>query len=364
MRSYTKRSLRRKPRLPARSALAQEAAANGLRAYQRAFVEWTQSAGLSEETAKLRSFALDHFIVWCDTRGLDKPPDITKPILESYQRYLYHYRKKNGEPLTFATQVTRMNPLKAFFKWLAQQNYLLYNPASELVLPRLAKRLPKYMLTERDVSTIINQVAVATPIGVRDRAILETLYSTGMRRMELTHLKTHEVDVERGSALIRQGKGKKDRMVPIGDRACAWIAKYLAEARPLLVAGADEGALFLTDYGEPFAKNRLGDLVRRYVERAELGKVGACHLLRHACATHMLENGADIRYIQALLGHSDLASTQIYTQVSIGKLKEIHAATHPARLQRSKPAAEGLPSDDQKQALLDTLEGEAEGDED
>jgi integrase/recombinase XerD len=156
-------------------------------------------------------------------------------------------------------------------------------------------------------------------------------------------------------------------------RRIAWCRSAIVPApgspsiwpgRSAAAAGGDEGALFLTDYGEPFAKNRLGDLVRRYVERAELGKVGACHLLRHACATHMLENGADIRYIQALLGHSDLASTQIYTQVSIGKLKEIHAATHPARLQRSKPDAEGLPSDDQKQALLDTLEAEAEGDED
>lgn len=161
--------------------------------------------------------------------------------------------------------------------------------------------------------------------------MLETLYSTALRRMELAALQVFDVDLEAGILHVRLGKGGRDRVVPLGRRTTIWLTRYLADVRPLLVASLREGALFVTDYGEPFGKNRLGDLVRRYIGRARLTAPGACHLFRHACATHMLENGADIRFIQSILGHADLSTTQIYTRVSIAKLKEVHAATHPAR---------------------------------
>ena len=152
--------------------------------------------------------------------------------------------------------------------------------------------------------------------------------------------------------------------MPIGDRAAAWLGKYVDEVRPQLAREPDDGALFITDYGEPFEKNRLGDLVRRYLDYAGIKAQGSCHLLRHACATHMLENGADIRFIQALLGHADLSSTQIYTNVSILKLKEIHAATHPARLERQgrTPGTEDRQAEDRlaAAALIDALGAEAE----
>jgi integrase/recombinase XerD len=184
---------------------------------------------------------------------------------------------------------------------------------------------------------VLNQPDVDTPWGLRDRAILETLYSTGIRRMELTRLTLYDVDLCAGTVMVRLGKGAKDRLIPIGRRACAWVARYVEEVRPQLAVRSDELALFLTDYGEPFEKNRLGDLVRRYMRHAGMAH-GSCHAFRHAMATHMLENGADIRFIQAMLGHSELTTTQIYTQVSIGKLKEIHAATHPARMERARAA--------------------------
>ena len=173
-------------------------------------------------------------------------------------------------------------------------------------------------------------------MGLRDRTMLEAFYSTGIRRMEMANLKLFDLDAERGTIMVRQGKGKKDRMVPIGERALAWAAKYLADARPKLVQEPDDGTLFLTNLGEPFSPNRLTQLVREYVERAELGKTGACHLFRHTMATLMLENGADVRYIQEMLGHAELSTTQIYTQVSIRRLKEIHTATHPARLKSTR----------------------------
>jgi integrase/recombinase XerD len=151
-----------------------------------------------------------------------------------------------------------------------------------------------------------------------------------MRRLELANLKLYDLDTERGTVTIRQGKGKKDRVIPIGDRAAAWIEKYIRESRPQLVVEPDDHTVFLSNAGEPFCLDHLSDLVREHVDAANLGKRGACHMFRHVCATLMLENGADIRYIQQMLGHADLKTTQIYTQVSIRQLKRIHAATHPA----------------------------------
>jgi integrase/recombinase XerD len=199
--------------------------------------------------------------------------------------------------------------------------------------------LPKHVLNVSEVETILSRCNLADPLGVRDRAMLETFYSTGMRRSELANLKVMDLDYERGTVMVRQGKGRKDRMIPIGDRALAWIKRYLDEVRPSLVREPDDGTLFLTNLFEPFTPNRLTQLVRDYIDAAELGKRGSCHLLRHACATLMLENGADIRFIQQLLGHAELSTTQIYTQVSIQKLKQVHAATHPARLDRQAQPA-------------------------
>ena len=135
---------------------------------------------------------------------------------------------------------------------------------------------------------------------------------------------------ERGTLFIRQGKGRKDRMVPVGDRALHWITRYRDDIRPQYVREPDSGTLFLTNLYEPFTPNRLTQLVRDYINAAELGKSGSCHLFRHTCATLMLENGADIRFIQQLLGHAELTTTQIYTQVSIQKLKQVHSACHPS----------------------------------
>jgi integrase/recombinase XerD len=225
-------------------------------------------------------------------------------------------------------------PLKSFFKWLARNNVILYNPASDLELPKLEKRLPRNVMNAAEAESVINQPDTTTPLGVRDRAILETLYSTGVRRMELVGLTLFDLDVSRGTVMVREGKGKKDRMIPIGERALAWIKKYLVDVRPTLVVPPDGGTLFLTVLGEPLSRNRLGELVREYVEKAGIVKKGSCHLFRHTMATLMLENGADIRFIQEMLGHENLSTTQIYTQVSIRKLKEIHTATHPAKMTR------------------------------
>jgi integrase/recombinase XerD len=307
----------------------------GMAVKMNEYLEWMRIKNYSERTVGNRELYLGYFIQWAEERGITKPAEVTKPILERYQRYLYHYRKhRDGKPLSFRSQYSRLVPVRAFFKWLTRYNHILYNPASELDLPRLEKRLPRHVLTTSEAEKVMMQTNIGNPLGIRDRAILEVLYSTGMRRMELIGLNRYDLDMERGTLLIRQGKGKKDRMIPIGDRAIAWTEKYIYEVRPSYVIEPDEGCLFLTNDGEPFSPNRLTQLARNYVNAADIAKKGACHLFRHTMATLMLENGADIRYIQQMLGHADLSTTQIYTQVSIRQLKEIHSATHPARMHR------------------------------
>ncbi len=295
------------------------------------FLAWLTDHHYSAHTVEGRDFYLRTFIAWCDTRGLTRPHDVTKPIIESYQRFLFLRRKKNGEPLTIHSQYTHLVPVRAWFKWLAKQNHILYNPAAEIELPRLGHRLPRYVLSQAEAEKVLAVPDVTTATGLRDRAMMETLYSTGMRRSELLNLKRYDVDAERGTAMIREGKGRKDRLIPIGERALAWIEKYKADVRPELATGADDDTLFLSHLGESFAPIRLTQLVRDYINAANVGKRGSCHLFRHTMATLMLENGADIRYIQAMLGHASPATTQIYAQVSIRMLKTIHAATHPGK---------------------------------
>lgn len=184
---------------------------------------------------------------------------------------------------------------------------------------------PKYFSLRR------RQTLLHDAWGIRDRAIIETFYATGIRRQELGALDLYDVDLEQGTLMVREGKGKRDRLLPIGERACAWIEKYVMEVRPTLVTGDSELALFLDDKGTRFSPHQLSDKVKTYLQEAGITKPGACHLFRDTMATLMLENGADIRFIQAMLGHADISTTTIYTQVSIRTLKEVYSRTHPAK---------------------------------
>ena len=308
----------------------------GSPAMVRDFLESLMLRDFSAGTIRNRRLHLNDFLTWCLDRGLLRPTDITRPILQRYQRHLFHQQDKRGKNLTFANQHARLVSIIMWFRWLAKNNHLLYNPASELDLPKLGRRLPRQILTPQEADTVINGTNVNDAIGLRDRAILETLYSTGMRRMELIALELYDVDADRGVVIIRQGKGKKDRVVPIGKRAIGWTRRYLADVRPQLVVDPTNTTLYLTRYGTRFSPTSLSLLVKDYVDRAEIGKTGSCHMFRHSMATSMLENGADLRFIQAMLGHEHLNTTQIYTQVAIKKLQQIHEATHPAKAERTK----------------------------
>jgi len=250
-----------------------------------------------------------------------------------------------------------------WFRWMTRQNYLLHNPASEIELPRLPKPLPR-VLTASEAETILQLPEVGDPVGLRDRAMLEVFYSTGMRRTELVNLKLYDVDRAAGVVTIREGKGKKDRVIPIGERAVAWLDKYLDQARPRLATEPDDMTLFLTVQGEPLGRTTLSYVIRQYVEAAGIGKHGACHLFRHTMATLMLEGGADIRFIQQMLGHARLDTTEIYTHVSIRMLKQIHSATHPAASLVHHSEAAVSPADPAgAESLFSALEAEAEEEE-
>jgi integrase/recombinase XerD len=315
-----------------RKLFASSGDSHSLRGGVDEYLTWLLVTNHSERTVMFREEVFGYLISWCEERGVCNSCEVTKPILERYQRWLYNQKKRDGTPLSFRTQYARLVPVKSLFKWLCKQNRILFDPASGIDLPKWDKRLPKHVLTSTEADAVLNQTDVGTPLGIRDRAMLETLYSTGIRRMELANLKLYDFDRERGTLMVRQGKGKKDRMVPIGERALAWVEKYLNEVRPDLIRERDDGLLWLNAAGIPMLAASIGGIVAEYVDAAKIGKRGSCHLFRHTMATVMLENGCDIRYIQAMLGHAKLDTTEIYTQVSIRKLKEVHSATHPARL--------------------------------
>ncbi len=297
------------------------------------FNGWQRVKAFSETTIRRRVDHLRHFIRFCEERGVNTPEDVSRQVVERYQRHLCHVPSvRTKAPLSLFGQLQYLYAVRAFFRFLSKERHLLYNPASELELPRPGKRLPRAVLTLEEAEAVLESADPSGALGLRDRALLETLYSTGIRRSECVNLKVYDLDLNSRTVFIRQGKGRKDRMVPIGERAVLWLHKYLREVRPELASEPDSQALFLTPVGEALAPDSLTERVRFYVEKSGIGKAGSCHLFRHTMATLMLEGGADVRYVQAMLGHSQLSTTEIYTHVSIRKLKDVHERTHPAKM--------------------------------
>jgi integrase/recombinase XerD len=354
----------------ARKAGDDTLAHNRLVRYMEEHFEWMLVAGYSAYTVRSRRQALRRFIAWADERGLDDPREITRPMLERYQRFLFYYRKPDtpkgrkdaGAPLTIGMQYQYLAPLKTWFRWLSREHHILANPAADLDLPRQPKRLPRSTPTVQEVEAILAEAEHDTPQGLRDRALLEVLYATGLRRMELAGAAVYDVDLGRGVLWVRHGKGGRERVVPLGERASAWLDKYLTEARSQLL-GADTTALFVNDYGEGVHAEFISGKVKRYMAFAGVDKLGSAHLLRHACATHMLEGGADIRFIQEMLGHANIETTEISTHVSIDKLIAVHRATHPSRLQRhtgDEAPVTGPSLDEARETLLRAIEADGE----
>lgn len=286
--------------------------------------------GYAASTVSTSKWAIEPFIQWAENHPFRHPEEITEPELRLYQAWLHDYRKPDGAPLSSATQRARIGALKRFFQWLLDRGEISYNPAGKLHLPKRPYRSLPHTLNRKEVLRLFAQPNFLDPLGLRDRTILELLYATGIRRTELVNLDREDVELDRASIWIRQGKGGKDRVLPLANTTVRWLNAYLRRSRPRLAVDQDENAFFITGYGTRFNPNYLGNWMRRLMTKAGITKPGACHLFRHSCATHMLENGADLRCIQQLLGHSRLDTTQIYTEVTIRHLRMVYNATHPS----------------------------------
>jgi integrase/recombinase XerD len=355
-----RRPRQRKQRRKEGNPLGAPGAPGTLRGVSWEYLEDLRVRQQTPAAVESKAKSLRVFLAWCDERGLLRPEEVTRPILERYQRHLFYSRKRDGRPLGVKTQYERLMAVRLLFRWLMRHGLLLANPASELEMPKLPQVLPQAVLSPEEVGAVSAQPKLTTPDGLRDKAMLELLYSTGLRRFELAALRVFDLDTGRGTLWVRQGKGRKDRVIPVGERAQAWVEKYLEEGRPKLAASRDEGVLFLGDAGEGLHPDYLTQLVRHYLVQAGLQKPGACHLFRHSMATAMLEGGADVRFVQEMLGHVSLETTQLYTRVTVEKLKAVHSATHPgAKLERTKPVDEN-PSSPDAAELLSSLAAESE----
>ena len=256
--------------------------------------------------------------------------ELSHDDMSAYQTWVYFSgnRKEPERPLSLVTQRKRISAVQGFFRYLFRQRILLLDPTGNMEKPRSRKLLPRGILDEKQTLRLLNAPNVKTPLGLRDRAILEMLYATGIRSGELRAIRLMDVDREKEQLRVK-GKGSKERIVPIGRIALNWLAEYLEKGRPLLLSGRDTGILFPTKNGRGITAANLVDLVRKYAKKAGLSDKITPHSLRHTCATHLLRAGADIREIQVLLGHSSLGTTQIYTHVDITDLKRVHRACHP-----------------------------------
>ena len=300
------------------------------------FLQWMRMRNNSIRTIEFWKMNINRFNGWCSERGIDCVTQVTPEIMASYRRYLFHYRNpKTNRPLKFATQSSYLMSVRRWFVWLDKENFVDENVTLGMELPKQEKRLPTGCLKAEQVEAVMNQTDTSTPLGIRDRAILETFYSTGIRCGELVDLEVYDLEADRGVLTIRLGKGGKDRVVPSGERALSWVQKYLDDVRPQLTAQSSSAILFVSNNGRPIGRNNMSLLVKEYMNQAGITLRGSCHLLRHSAATLMMENGADLRSLQQFLGHERLNTTQIYTHVSIKRLQDVHRRTHPGQPNKS-----------------------------
>jgi integrase/recombinase XerD len=286
--------------------------------------------GYSKSTLDLYGINIRAFIGWTRDRGVERVEDVDLALLRHHQAGLVSQITRFGRPMGLHAQSIRVTALKAFFGDLLKRGVILVDPARDLEHPRLAPRSPPMLIpTPREMRRILTAPDTSTLMGIRDRAVMELLYATGLRNRELRNLKPWDVDLVDGSVTVRRGKGQKSRVVPLGRTANRWVSTYLERVRPHWARRPSVDHLFLTSVGGPLDPVTLNALVRQHVRRARVTKRVTVHTFRHACATHMLQGGADIRHVQQLLGHRSLLSTAIYTHLVLRDLQRAHRKYHP-----------------------------------
>lgn len=277
--------------------------------------------GLAKSTLDSYRSDLGRLAVWLAEQGNESLLDIRETTLTAFIAHL----SRN----TRATSQSRyLSTLRRFYRWQLGRGRIFVDPTLKLLNPARPSRLPKVM-SEKQVDGLLAAPDLDTPLGLRDRAMLETIYATGLRVSELVNLKIHEISFN-DNVLRAIGKGSKERLVPLGELAIDWIGRYLNEARPDILKGQHSEALFVTARGGPMTRQAFWQLIKRYALQAAIDPAKLSpHVLRHAFATHLLNHGADLRVVQLLLGHADISTTQIYTHVARERLKNLHAIHHP-----------------------------------
>jgi len=290
------------------------------------FEKYMGIKGYSSGTKTAYASHLTRFFEWMEGKDIRDVRRVGKDLLRAYLLHLSELRIED-KPLGWGTVCVRVRSVKRFFEYLEATQQILVNPAEAIQEPKRATRLPKFILSQEQVEKFLGSCDLSTPAGVRSRAILEVFYSTGIRLGEMTVLKVEDVNLEEGLLRVNEGKGAKDRVVPLGKQAAVFLKSYLSDIRPKLVRKNDEGHLWVSLYGTPLSKESIEAMVKRAGRAA--GMVVSPHTLRHTFATHMVKNGADIILVSQLLGHADLRSTQIYVRVAGVDVKKSHAETHP-----------------------------------
>lgn len=304
--------------------MAAETVAGALerRYYVEPFLDYLAlERGLRPGTLAAYRTDIRRFASYLADQGISDPSTIDHRVLHEYQSRL------RGEGLAATTIRRAQSALRAYFGFLAAEGIVPEDPTDRMDRPAAAKKLPEF-LTQDEAARVVEAVDPDSPAYWRDRAVLELLYATGMRVSELTGLSLGDVDLEEGSCLVF-GKGGKERLVPVGAVALEVVRRYLASARRAFDRGRARGALFLNPHGSRLSRMSIWTIVTRAARRAGIDRAISPHTLRHSCATHLLEGGADLAAVQELLGHADISTTQIYTHLDREYLRETHRRYHP-----------------------------------
>ena len=304
------------------------------------FGEWLAATNYAARTREEYDRSVRDFVEWLGRETeVESVTEALPAHLHQYQLALCHApAKDDGRMLSVGTQAKTLAAIKTWFEWMVSEQLLAFNPAAALRMPKVPRSLPRNVLTQEEARMLLESTPIEEPRDVRDRAMLEVLYGSGIRREELLSLTIYDADLVQGSLRIELGKGRQTRIVPLTQSAIAALKLYLEEARPRWASEAGKTTLFVSSRsGRALSDNDLLRIVRKAARRAGIRKHITPHTLRHSFATHLLQEQADIRQIQKLLGHRKLSTTEIYTHVEIGDLAQVIARCHPREKIRREP---------------------------
>jgi len=314
-----------------------------LRDLKERYLGWLIATGYAEPTIKNSHADLEWLLFYLDMQAVSRVADITPELLEAYSLWLRDKSNSYHESrmICLASVVHRLTTLKGFCRWLQKEMVVLQDPTEDIEFPSMPARLPRVILTQEEARKMLNAPDLRSPVGYRDKALLELLYATGVRTNELLTLRVSDLDYKARTAFVRKGKGNKDRLIVVPSEALGYAREYAEKVRPRFakrMKNGDDGTLFLNYTGAKVEINALCHILSKNAKLAALDKHVTALTFRHSIASHLLENGMDIRFIQEMLGHEKMSTTQVYTKVTLSGLMKHYNKHHP-RERRFRGAA-------------------------